>query len=483
MGTPAVSLPPSALDTPAGELPLTVWPCAQTSPQYQRAGRYLPASTAHPAKMLPELARRIIAEYSPPGGLVVDPMCGIGTTLVEAAALGRRAVGVELEPRWAELARANLGFALPDQQARRGQVRLGDARHLTRVLADLAGTVDLVATSPPYACDVGMIDKPAWLAGRSLCRHDTLNYSTEPANLGHARGDRYLAELASVYAGCIAVLRPGGCWSPSPRTSAARAGCWIWPPSRSSWPPERASSTSSIWWRCWPPSATASCMPGRRSGSSLRLARPATGASPPTWSSTRTCRCSHAHWRPPMTEHRGLGAHQHHHCRAGARPGVARRCRAAIRLRLAGRAMQLVPVTVRDANRFVQAHHRHAGPVPGAKFVLAASSGDELVGVALVGRPVARALDDDRTLEVRRMCTTGAPNACSLLLGAAWRAAKALGYRRLVTYTLATESGASLRAAGFRATGRVAARSWSCPSRARIDKHPLVQRVRWEICR
>src|SRR6266545_774354 len=178
MGTPAISQPSSALDTPAGELPLAVWPCAQTSPQHQRAGRYLPASTAHPAKMLPDLARRIIAEYSPPGGLVVDPMCGIGTTLVEAAALGRRAVGVELEARWAELARANLGFALPDHQARHGQVRLGDARHLTRVLADLAGTVDLVATSPPYGGDVGMIDKPA--------------------------------ELADMYAGCFAVLRPGG---------------------------------------------------------------------------------------------------------------------------------------------------------------------------------------------------------------------------------------------------------------------------------
>jgi modification methylase len=81
---------------------------------------------------------------------------------------------------------------------------------LPRVLADLAGTVDLVATSPPYACDVGMIDKPAWLAGRTLCRRDTLNYSPERANLGHARGDRYLTELAGVYAGCFEVLRPGG---------------------------------------------------------------------------------------------------------------------------------------------------------------------------------------------------------------------------------------------------------------------------------
>jgi modification methylase len=210
MGTLAVPLPPSALDTPAGELPLAVWPCAQTSPQYQRAGRYLPASTAHPAKMLPQLARRIIAEYSPPAGLVVDPMCGIGTTLVEAGTLGRRAVGVELEARWAELARANLGFALADAQARHAQVRLGDARHLSGVLADQLGMVDLVATSPPYGGDVGMIDKPAWLAGRSLCRRDTLNYSTDHANLGHARGDRYLAELAGVYAGCFEVLRPGG---------------------------------------------------------------------------------------------------------------------------------------------------------------------------------------------------------------------------------------------------------------------------------
>jgi hypothetical protein len=122
--------------------------------------------------------------------------------------------------------------------------------------------------------------------------------------------------------------------------------------------------------------------------------------------------------------------------------------------------------------------------VPGAKFALAAASmSGELVGVALVGRPVARGLDDGRTLEVRRLCTTGAPNACSLVLGAAWRAARAFGYRRLVTDTLAAEPGGSLRAAGFRPTCRVAARSWSCPSRPRIDNHLLVERVRWEISR
>jgi DNA methylase len=79
----------STLDASDGALPLAVWPCAQTSSQYQRAGRYLPASTAHPAKMLAQLNRRIIAEYSPPGGLVVDPMWGIGTTLGECSGARR----------------------------------------------------------------------------------------------------------------------------------------------------------------------------------------------------------------------------------------------------------------------------------------------------------------------------------------------------------------------------------------------------------
>jgi modification methylase len=199
-----------AVADPAEPVPVAVWRCAQQSGQYQRAGRYLPASTTHPGKMLPELARRIIGDYSAPGGLVVDPLCGIGTTLVEGALLGRRVLGVELEPRWAELARANLTHALPPRQAAQAQVHVGDARHLGEDLAEVAGQVDLVATSPPYACDIGMIDKAAWQAGRRLCRPDTLNYASTPANLGHARGDRYLQEMAVVYAGCRQLLRPGG---------------------------------------------------------------------------------------------------------------------------------------------------------------------------------------------------------------------------------------------------------------------------------
>ena len=191
-------------------VPLAVWPCAQTSAQFQRTGRYLPASSRHPGKMLPELARRLVAEYCPPEGLVVDPMCGIGTTLVEAAALGCRAVGVELEPRWAELARSNLTHALPADRAALAEVRVGDARQLRELLADLAGRVDLLVTSPPYACEAGVIDKPGWRAGGPLCPKDSLNYSRDPANLGRARGEAWQAGIAAVLAGCAQLLRPGG---------------------------------------------------------------------------------------------------------------------------------------------------------------------------------------------------------------------------------------------------------------------------------
>jgi modification methylase len=194
---------------PAELVPLAVWPCAQTSAQYQRTDRYLAASSRHPGKMLPELARRLVTEYCPPGGLVADPMCGIGTTLVEAAALGRRVVGVELEPRWAELARANLTHALTPGQAALAEVRQGDARQLAGLLADVAGRMDLVVTSPPYACEAGVIDKPAWRAGGPLCPRDSLNYSHDPANLGRARGPGWRQAMAEILAGCAQLLRPG----------------------------------------------------------------------------------------------------------------------------------------------------------------------------------------------------------------------------------------------------------------------------------
>ena len=206
--TPAIT--PNPVPAAQEPVPLAVWPCAQTSAQFQRTGRYLPASSRHPGKMLPELARQLIAEYCPPKGLVVDPMCGIGTTLVEAAALGCRAVGVELEPRWAELARSNLTHALPADRAALAEVRVGDARQLHELLADLAGRVDLLVTSPPYACEAGVIDKPGWRAGGPLCPKDSLNYSRDPANLGRARGEAWQTGIAAVLAGCAQLLHPGG---------------------------------------------------------------------------------------------------------------------------------------------------------------------------------------------------------------------------------------------------------------------------------
>ncbi len=195
-----------------GNLPIAVWPCAQTTSQWQRHGRYLPESNRHPGKMLPALARRAIETYSDPGDLILDPMCGIGTTLVEAIHTNRRAVGVELEPRWAQLARANVEHA-HHQGARSGaQVIEGDARHTPRLLRDARHRqVDLIVTSPPYACQVADVSNENLVSGSGPIRRvDTTNYSADRSNLGHARGNAYLAAMGEVYEACAVVLKPGG---------------------------------------------------------------------------------------------------------------------------------------------------------------------------------------------------------------------------------------------------------------------------------
>lgn len=142
--------------------------------------------------------------------------------------------------------------------------------------------------------------------------------------------------------------------------------------------------------------------------------------------------------------------------------------------------LTITPITLREANAYVARHHRHHNPVRGCIACVAVSSGDDVVGVAIVGRPVARGLQDGWTAEVTRCCTDGTRNAPSMLYGAAWRAARALGYRRLVTYTLPEEGGASLRAAGWRCIGAAGGGSWNCPSRPRIDTHPMQEKLRWE---
>lgn len=136
-------------------------------------------------------------------------------------------------------------------------------------------------------------------------------------------------------------------------------------------------------------------------------------------------------------------------------------------------ALRLVPVRFRDACGFVTMWHRHHAPPPGCKFC---------IGVAIVGRPVARMYDDGLTLEVNRTATDGIPNANSMLYGAAWNAAKALGYRRLITYTQAGESGASLRGAGWRTIAERPPRpGWDVPSRPRTPNGTEgIPRTLWE---
>ena len=148
--------------------------------------------------------------------------------------------------------------------------------------------------------------------------------------------------------------------------------------------------------------------------------------------------------------------------------------------------MVITPITLREAAAFIAQHHRHNKPPRGWKFGVGLRA-DALVGVATAGRPIARHFDDGLTLEVNRTCTDGTRNANSMLYGAIWRAAKAMGYRRCITYTQADETGASLRAAGWvKVKGLPARPSWAASSVAlRETRDPVgnggVARVLWEI--
>lgn len=143
--------------------------------------------------------------------------------------------------------------------------------------------------------------------------------------------------------------------------------------------------------------------------------------------------------------------------------------------------MNHVRIDLAEANAFVAEHHRHHKPVVGHLFSLGAALGERIVGVAIVGRPVSRFRDDGVTAEVTRLCTDGTRNACSFLYGASARAAFALGFQRIGTYILASEPGTSLTAAGWRMIGETPGRSWSVPSRPRVDTHPLQKRLLFEV--
>lgn len=147
--------------------------------------------------------------------------------------------------------------------------------------------------------------------------------------------------------------------------------------------------------------------------------------------------------------------------------------------------LTVIPISLREANDFVSNFHRHNGRTQGGKFAIGVTTGEEMVGVAVVGRPLARLLDDGYTAEVTRTCTNGhAPKGTiSFLYSACWRICQAMGYRKLVTYTLFTESGASLRGAGWKCVGqcKVNKHGWSSAGRER-EWQPIYgqQKLRWE---
>ncbi|MGH3431562.1 MAG: TRM11 family SAM-dependent methyltransferase, partial [Thermocrispum sp.] len=187
-----------------------VWATAQRSPAAQRAGHYVTDCAEHPAKMLPAVAAYAIAHYTHPGDLVVDPMCGIGTTLVEAVRAGRRAFGVEYERRWADMTQANLDLAQADGHTSEARVLRGDARHIATIAPrDLIGQAALVVTSPPYGPSAhGRIDAAP---GRGVRKYwHTYGNTLDRGNLANIGQHRLLSGFTRVLAGCAQLLRPGG---------------------------------------------------------------------------------------------------------------------------------------------------------------------------------------------------------------------------------------------------------------------------------
>lgn len=144
----------------------------------------------------------------------------------------------------------------------------------------------------------------------------------------------------------------------------------------------------------------------------------------------------------------------------------------------------VVPCELAEANAFVAQHHRHLRPVVGHRFSVAVADPEGLVrGVAIAGRPIGRFDEDGFTIQLLRSATDGHPNACSALNGAVRRAAFALGYQRVITFTLQDESGSSLRGAGFQCLGEAGKKDgsgWNCATRPRVDRAPAQRKLRWE---
>ncbi|MFE3205587.1 TRM11 family SAM-dependent methyltransferase [Embleya sp. NPDC059237] len=191
----------------------SIWATAQTTGPAQRRGRYVPESVGHPAKMLPAIAAHAIAHYTRPGEVVLDPMCGIGTTLVEAMHQSRRAVGVEYEAHWAEIAAANTRLATRQGAGGRAVVINGDARRVEHLAPqDVRGRVALVVTSPPYGASVhGQILTTRDTGTPKIAKYAD-SYGPDHRDRGNLAntGPDLLTAFTRILAGCRALLRPGG---------------------------------------------------------------------------------------------------------------------------------------------------------------------------------------------------------------------------------------------------------------------------------
>ena len=142
--------------------------------------------------------------------------------------------------------------------------------------------------------------------------------------------------------------------------------------------------------------------------------------------------------------------------------------------------MRTIPIELKRANEFVENLHRHHKPVHRDKFRIGCQTDDgHLCGVIQCARPVNRNLDDGKTIEVVRCCTDGTKNACSFLYSRMAQIAKIMGYERIITYILETESGTSLKASGWEYEGMTAGGSWDCPSRPRKTDAPQCKKQRW----
>ncbi|WP_084526400.1 TRM11 family SAM-dependent methyltransferase [Nocardia vaccinii] len=207
-----MTLDPTTPGAATGPAPaVSVWATGQAAPAAQRVrGRYHPDSVKHPAKMLPAIVQHAVQAYTRPGDLVLDPMCGIGTTLVESLHLGRRAIGIEYETRWAELARTNLGFAREAGITAEAAVYTGDARKLPTLLPEhLRGQVDLVITSPPYGDSThGHVRVRA---GEGVHKTDHRYGSVlDRGNLANVGLGRLLSGFTRILSGAAEFLAPGG---------------------------------------------------------------------------------------------------------------------------------------------------------------------------------------------------------------------------------------------------------------------------------